>query len=110
MEIKRTTTRTTQRYIVNGKTYESLDELPEPLQGEIRKQLEDKNGNDIPDIFEQGDMEVKEANYSKSTGRPSLTPEKKSIRVTVGGEEITWRTIVAFIIAAVAIIYIFLSF
>ncbi len=36
------------KYIVNGREYDSLDELPEPL----RKLLEDRDGDGRPDLFE----------------------------------------------------------
>ncbi len=60
------------KYVVNGKEYNSLEEMPE----DIRKIFEDKNQNGIPDILEDTGLKTefkKEVKFSvkKETKAPS---------------------------------------
>ena len=53
MNDKNTTTVTRyERYVVNGKEYGSLAEIPEPERSQVARILEDKNADGIPDILQ----------------------------------------------------------
>jgi hypothetical protein len=54
----KTTTFSSQKFVINGKTYSSLDEVPaedrERLREFFTRFQSDENGNGIPDVFEGG--------------------------------------------------------
>lgn len=43
-----------QRFEVNGQTYQSLDEVPQPYRDSIASLMADRDGNGVPDIVEAG--------------------------------------------------------
>lgn len=49
---KTTVTKTT--YTVNGKSYDRLEDVPQPHRDTIAKLLEDKNQDGVPDVFDDG--------------------------------------------------------
>jgi hypothetical protein len=46
-------TSVTKTFVVNGKTYTSLDDVPAPFREKIRETLQDKDGDGVPDIFQK---------------------------------------------------------
>ena len=48
-----TTLNTSKHYVINGVTYNSLEEMPESVRKEFEEVLADKDGNGIPDILEK---------------------------------------------------------
>jgi hypothetical protein len=64
-----------QKFIINGKEYQSLEELPEGL----RKLFLDENQNGIPDFFEGGakfDLRTLLQNIAQAQKLPPETKEK----------------------------------
>jgi hypothetical protein len=49
-EVKTTVNR---KFVVNGKEYKSLEEVPSPFREKIRETLRDENGDGIPDILQK---------------------------------------------------------
>lgn len=71
-----------ERYVINGKEYSSIEEIPEDERRQLESTLtllEDKDGNGIPDVFDKLDKGTKQAakttktvfNYTVEGDRPT---------------------------------------
>ena len=46
------------KYVYNGTRYNSIEEMPEEIQKYFKNALEDKDGNGVPDIVDEGGSRV----------------------------------------------------
>ena len=56
-----------QSFELNGQTYQSLDEVPQPFRDSIAALMADRDGNGVPDVFEGAAEQLHVAHRTSET-------------------------------------------